>query len=279
MTGLDLVSMQRLVADLVRSSSPVDDDAAQSAIAAMVATGDARLTASKQIEIYREQFFLRHLEVLRDDFRALEHLLGDEGFGALARAYLAAHPPSSFTLRDLGAHVVSFVASAAPWNEDPFVADVARVEWAFVEAFDAPDDAAIEAASIAAIPEAAWPAARIALQPSMQRLALEHPAHDYRILARTSADAESLLALATLAPPEPRPTHVVVYRAAGALLCLDVEPSAFALLEELARGATLGDACERVARASGQGEAAFDAKVGEWFWAWTALGWISRIEA
>lgn len=277
MKGLDLAATQRLVADLVRAPSAIDGDVAQAAVADLVATGNSRLSAAKQLEIYREQFFLRHLEVLRDDLRALEHLLGDEGFAALTRAYLAAHPPTSFTLRDLGASVVSFVTTAAPWSEDPFVADVARVEWAFVEAFDAPDAPSIDGASIAAIPEESWPAARIMLQPSLQRLALAHPAHDYRLAARASADAENLLALATLAPPDPRPTFVIVYRDGVSLLCLDVEPNAFALLDELANGATLGDACERVARASGESEAAFDAKVAEWFQTWTRLGWISRI--
>lgn len=277
MKGLDLASTQRLVADLVRGPSAIEGDAAQAAIAELVATGNSRLSAAKQLEIYREQFFLRHVEVLRDDLKALEHLLGDDGFEALARAYLAAHPPTSFTLRDLGADVASFVATTAPWSEDPFVTDVARVEWAFVEAFDALDAPAIDAASIAAIAEDQWSAARIVLHPSMQRLALAHPAHDYRLAARASADAENLLALATLAPPDPQPTYVVVYRDGGSLLCLDVEPNAFALLEELAGGATLGDACERVARASGESEATFEAKVAEWFQTWTTLGWISRI--
>lgn len=278
MKGLDLASTQRLIGDLLRGSAPIEGDAAATALADAVAMGSDRLTPAMQLEIYREQFFLRHVDALRDDFRALEHLLGDDAFVELARAYLSEHPPRSFTLRDLGARLAGFVGSVAPWAEDPFAFDLARVEWAFVEAFDAADAPALDVAAIGAVPEDVWPLAHIVLQPSVQRLALAHPAHDYRLAARKSADAENLVALATLAPPEPRPAYVVVYRAADSLACIDLEPCAFALLEALGTGAAIGDACERVASTSGMSEQAFEEKVGEWFRDWTALGFISRIE-
>jgi hypothetical protein len=198
---------------------------------------------------------------------------------------LKAFPPRSFSLRDLGADLPRFVAEAAPWSEDPLLADLARVEWAFVEAFDAANAPPLDLATVAAVPEDAWPAARLVLQPSVQRLALRYPAHEARLAVRRGESAESVRAedadaaqLADLTRPVPSPTYLVVFRGAARLQCLAVDADAYALLDELARGAALGDACERAAAASGASSASFEEKVGAWFQQWTALGWLSRVE-
>ena len=45
-----------------------------------MATGNARMTPCEQLDVYREQFFLRHVGSLREDFPTVEHLLGAESF-------------------------------------------------------------------------------------------------------------------------------------------------------------------------------------------------------
>lgn len=267
---MSLVDMQRSLADILRRASPVASDVASTALADGIASGNERLTPAMQLDIYREQFFLRHLDVLREDFRSLAHLLGDETFEALATAYLQAFPPRSFTLRDLGADLVRFVATAPRWADDALLADLGRVEWAFVECFDAPSAPALALADLEGVPEEAWPSAIVVLQPSVQRLTLRHAAHDYRLAIRNGE--------AALGRPEARPSQVVVFRGPTALQCLDLEHDAYALLDELARGAPLGDACERVAASSGATEDAFQEQVGAWFQQWTTLGLISRVE-
>jgi hypothetical protein len=275
----DLASMQRTLAELLRApSSLAGEGGGEGGAAAAVegiASGNERLSPAQQVEIYREQFFLRHLDVLRDDFASLAHALGEEGFEALGKAYLQAFPPRSFTLRDLGHALERFVAEAMPWAEDALVADLARVEWAFVEAFDAPDAPRLDLATVAALPEEAWPRARVTLQPSVRRLRLRHAAHDYRLAVR-AANGDAA-ALAAIARPAPSPTFVVVFRGPDRLHSLGIDGAACALLDELANGTPLGDACERAAAASGASEELFAEKVGAWFQEWTALGWISFV--
>jgi len=273
MSHPDLASMQRALAELMRRPTPVAGDAASATLATEIASGNERLSPAEQVDVYREQFLLRHLDVLREDFLTLEHALGDERFEALASAYLQAFPPRSFSLRDLGVDLPRFVAEVAPWSEDPLLADLARVEWAFVDAFDAPDAPPLDLAGVSAVPEDAWPSVRLVLQPSVQRLALRYPAHEARLAVRSAGDGG-----ARVARPAPAQTYLVVFRGKDRLQCLAVEPDAYALLDELARGTALGDACERVAAASGASSASFDEKVGAWFQQWTALGWLSRVE-
>jgi hypothetical protein len=258
MTRFDLASTQQELADAFRSPTPLTSDVSVAAIA----TGNDRLTPAGQLDIYREQFFLRHLDALRDDFGAIRYAIGDDTFDKLGEAYLQAFPPRSFTLRDLGSDLARFVSETAPWASDPLVAELARIEWAFVEAFDAPDVPALDLAAVASIAEDAWSSAQIVLAPTVRRLALDHPVHDFRLAVRRGESPSR---------PEPSPCWVIVFRGPELLQCLDVERDAFALLEELARGAPLGDACERVSGAS-------EEQIGAWFQEWTALGLIARVE-
>jgi hypothetical protein len=248
-----LAAQQRALAALLQRGSSIADDAEASALA----TGNARLSAGAQVEIYREQFFLRHVDALREDFGSVAHLLGPEAFEALARAYLAAHPPCSFSLRDLGAALPAFLT-------DPRTRDLARVDWAFVEAFDAPSLPPLAASDLGSLPEAAWPALRLALQPAVTLLSLAYPAHDYRAAARHGG-----------APPPlvPRACFVAIYRGLTALHSLELAPAAYAILDHLASGMPLGEACERASRTSPSDIAA---DLAAWFQQWTARGFLSR---
>ncbi|MBX3258929.1 MAG: putative DNA-binding domain-containing protein [Labilithrix sp.] len=269
-----LAETQAVLAVALRRSAPLAGDPELSAQAARIARGNERLSPVEQVDVYREQFWLRHVDVLRDDFASIRHALGDEAFERLARAYLEACPPASFSLRDLGEHMPRFLAERAPWSEDPFLAELAKVEWAFVDAFDGADAPPFDPASIAGRTEDEWPRARIVLHPALQRLSLAWPSHDYRVAARKGGEPER---------PERRACRVVVYRGPELLHYLEVEADAAAMLDELARGAPLGEACERVARevgaANGDGASleALEGKLAGWFADWTSLGWIRAV--
>jgi hypothetical protein len=209
--------------DPARDLATIQRDVAR----AILGDGD---DVSEGLARYREQFFLRHLAVLEEDFPEVVRAVGHDAFHDLAKRYLAAHPPASFTLRDLGRAFAVFL-------EDPVLRDVARLAWAVVESFDGPDAPPLDPASLRDVPEDAWPTARIVLQPSLQRLVLEHP----------------------------KKRRVVVYRTVKT----DLDASAYALLEEIAAGATLEEACDRV-------KPPREAIAG-WFRAWTEAGWISTI--
>jgi hypothetical protein len=265
---VSLADTQRLLAEAFRQPRALASAPTARSLEEIV-RGNERLTPIEQLDIYREQFWLRHVDVLRDDFASIERLVGGEAFEELARAYLAARPSASFTLRDLGAELPAFVADTAPWAADPLVFDLARVEWAFVEAFDGPDAlAALDPSALPGVTEDAWPAATIGLHPALQRLTLAHPAHDYRAEVRKNEPAER---------PERRRCHVVVYRGPEVLHAVEVEADAGAILDALAAGTPLGEACVRVAEASGAPRADFEAKLGGWFSDWTALGWIRAV--
>jgi len=264
---MSLASLQEKLTTFARQKEPIPDDEASRAFASSIATGNPRMTPAAQVDVYREQFFLRHVGSLREDFPTVERLLGADAFEAMCAAYLTAMPPTSFALRDASDRMANFLATHAPYSEDALLRDCAAVEWAFIEAFDAADAPPLDVAVLATIDEDAWDRAKLHFHPSLRFLALSYPAHTYRTAVR--GDRET-------ARPEAKAVNVVTFRASDdTLRWMEVEPAAFALLGALASGKMLGEAGEDAAKIDPDvGE-----KIGAWFQSWTANGWISRIEA
>lgn len=136
--------------------------------------GSTALSAEQGLAIYHNAYRARLLEALRGDYPAVHGWLGDEEFDALALAYLRAHPSQHFSLRWLGAKLADFIdgylipAQAAPLSE------LARLEWAFTLAFDAPEGQPLSLAQMAQLPAVAWPTLQVRLLPSVQWLVCRH---------------------------------------------------------------------------------------------------------
>ncbi len=267
-----LASLQRLVSESVRLGSPItanEDLAAR--LEGTIVPGPRGMTSAQRLEVYREQFWSRHVSNLREDYPTLAWAVGGyEAFRALAIDFLAAHPPRTWNLQMLGARMPDHVSSQAPWRDDALAFDAARLDWAFVRAFDAPDVAVLDAAGLAAAPEEALVGARIRLHPSLHALALGHPLVDVREVVKRGEGR---------ARPTPAATFVVVWRDAECFLRAEaIEPLAFELLTSLQRGELLGAACEALARSPASGSPSdLGALVLSWFQRWTAAGWISAV--
>jgi hypothetical protein len=269
-TPAALSDVQAHIGKALVRTAPIDDDAALADATRRIVAPGVRLSPVQQLEIYREQFWLRHIGAMKEDFVTLHHLLGQDGFRVLSERYLAAHPPASFTLRDLGDRFADFVRTSEPWASDPLLHDCARLEWAFVEAFDAKDAPPLDPVSIAEAPEEAWGNAKVVLHPSVHLVAMAFPAHVFRAEVRDEKKPKR---------PAPAATHVVVYRGPEKLMYIAIEPLAFELLARLAKGVPLAAACEEAAAEAGVSDAAeLETKVGAWFQAWAAYGWVSRVE-
>jgi Putative DNA-binding domain len=263
----NLTHIQTLFAEAIQKPTPVADQPAILPFVEAHVAGSARMTPVEQLDVYREQFWMRHVDALHEDFVTIHHLLGHDAFETLCAAYLKTHPPADYSLRDLGAKLCAFVLTTEPYCNDQLVASCACIEWAFVDAFDAADAEKIDASAIAAVPEDAWDRVRVSLHPSLQLCAMPYPAHDYRAAVRAGQ-----------APDRPKEADscVAVFRGEQNLMFTSLERPAFDLLRRLRGGDTLGEACEVVARWPGAGED-FGQKVGPWFQSWTGWGWVTAL--
>jgi hypothetical protein len=275
----ELGAIQRFVVDTITREAPLATDETHARACSDVTTGNARLSPADQLDIYREQFWLRHTGALEEDFTAIARLIGKDAFFELCAKYIKTHPPTSFTLRDLGDRFADFVMKTAPYKDDALLCDVARVEWAFVEAFDAPDSPPLDPHKIAATPEDAWPGAVVVIHPALRLLALTHPAQELRIRARQPRESDDACddCDALLERVEPADTYLVVFRAPDVLKYIDIEREAFVLLQKLAAAVPLGRACEEAIAETGADPATFEQKVGAWFQSWTQWGWVTDL--
>jgi len=178
-----LAQTQQLLWRLITAPKGVADglarlDPAARAVAQALVRDRPGLAPVERLDVYADMYFYRLRDCLAEDFVAVHAVVGAAAFHNLITDYLLAHPPTHFSLRFAGAHLPAFLRGhelSARW---PYAADLAELEWAIVDAFDAPDAAPLEAAALAAVPEACWPALRFALAPSVQLLTLEWPVHE-----------------------------------------------------------------------------------------------------
>ena len=93
----------------------------------------------------------------------VSRLVGDGFFGEAARHFGRQSPPV-----ERGAGFSAFLAAYAPAAGLPWLADVARLEWAWHESLMAGDAPALDFEALARVPEAAQPGLRFELHPSVR---------------------------------------------------------------------------------------------------------------
>jgi hypothetical protein len=194
-----------------------------------VTTPSASLDAPARLQVYVDAYFWRLRDVLAEDFPRLAAVLGAERFAELARAYLQVHPSAQPSVRHLGDGLPAFVARAT--DLPPYLGDLARLERARTDVFDAPDDEPLTIAHLRAVDPAAWPELRFTRLRALTVLRLDWPVH-----AVWGDDA--------CAPLGPAPTALRVWRGAGHRVFHAVlEPRAARALDRLVAGEPFGVIC------------------------------------
>lgn len=263
-----------------------------SAVAAQIARPNDRLTAFERLEIYNRMYWFRVLDSLYDDCPGLRAVLGDKKFIALAEAYLVKYPSGSFTLRNLPGRLAHFIRTTPRYTR-PHTAlchDLARFEWARVEVFDTASRPVFTTNDLLDVPAARQGRLKLALQPYLQLLELDHPVDDF-ILAVKQREAELLRGDASNAPTEMRRrkegkaklpvrarTHVAIHRLNGRIYFKRLEPAAYRILAALRAGRTLEQALATGIPRTKKSQAGWAVKVQAWFSLWMELRWLCRRE-
>ena len=124
------------------------------------------------LDVYRDGYALRLIEVLTNDYPGLMAMAGPADFDHMTRAYIAANPSRHPSIRWYGRGVADFLGATPPYNRSPDAVEMARFEWALGEAFDSPDVPPITADALMALPPEAWETLAFTALPSLRRLTL-----------------------------------------------------------------------------------------------------------
>jgi hypothetical protein len=106
----------------------------------------------KRFAVYRNNVLVGLIDALRANFPAVARIVGEDFFRAMARGFVRRNPPVSPILLDYGGVFPDFVAGFAPADSLPYLADVARIERAWLEAYHSPERTPLSPASFAAVP-------------------------------------------------------------------------------------------------------------------------------
>jgi len=229
----------RFLAALDPASPPID----AAVLAAVNGTGS--LDAAQRIRIYADMYRARLVDVLREDYPRVAATVGDADFAALACRYLTRHPSTHPSVRHVGRHFAGWIAAEA--TVAPHVADLARLEWARVEVFDAADAEPLRLADLESLPPHEWPALRLRLIPACLVMESAWPVHE--IWASADPEADASADTATERAPEAwtrEPTVIRVWREGFSVSHAAMGPDEQRAFRVLARGEPFAEICAAI---------------------------------
>ncbi|AOE82147.1 DNA-binding domain-containing protein [Pseudomonas lurida] len=175
--------------------------------------GGPTLDVDTGLAIYHHGYLSRLQDVLLHDFGAIRYWLGDDEFASLTQAYVRRYPSAHYSLRWLGERFPAFILEHRVAEQSAPLAELARLEWAFTLAFDAPPGEPLTLDDMARLPPEAWPALQVTLAPSVQQLPCRF---NSVAIWRASKDASPFPHSQALAPAQTclvwRHQHVCHYR-------------------------------------------------------------------
>jgi hypothetical protein len=245
-----------------------------------------RLTSFERLEIYNRQYWFRLLSSMIEDFPGLRAVLGERRFEEMCKAYITDCPSRSFTLRNLGARLESWLRKHPKWAgaKQALALDIVRIEWADIEAFDGKAVPALRPEHLAGTTEARL---RLRLQPYVQLLSLKYPVDDLLLEVRKDDEDTDFASNAfqekrkrkrvqAVAKLKPSPIFLAVHRIDYSVYFRRIEPEEFAILSALRAGEPLGKAVGAGLRKTAIPLDQRAASVQQWFQNWAALGWFCQ---
>jgi hypothetical protein len=245
-----------------------------------------RLTSLERLEIYNRQYWFRLLSSMIEDFPGLRAVLGDRRFDAMCKAYLVDCPSRSFTLRNLGAQLEFWLRKHPRWagTKQALAVNIARLEWADIEAFDGAAEPALRPENLGGDAGANL---RLKLQPYVRLLDLKYPVDDLLLEVRKEEEEDTDFAsnafqerhkrkrVQAVVKLKPAAIFLVVHRVDDSVFFRRIEREEFAILSALRDGKTLGQAIEAAFKTSKVPIQARATALQEWFQNWSSLGWFS----
>lgn len=119
------------------------------------------------LDTYRNNLRENRVASLGESYPTVRAVVGEEFFAATARVYVAQVPSRSANLHEDGGDFSAFLESFAPVSDLPYLADVARLDWALYRAHYAPEMAALTGEALSGIALADFARARLVLHPAM----------------------------------------------------------------------------------------------------------------
>ena len=134
-----------------------------------------RLGEAARLAIYRNNVLANYRKALAASYPVVHALVGPAFFGAAVEAFVRAHPSTRGDVNRYGGELSRFLATYPPARPLPYLADVARLEWAIDQAAIAADAPALDAEALGAVPQSRLGELRFRLHPSVRLVSSPYP--------------------------------------------------------------------------------------------------------
>jgi hypothetical protein len=195
------------------------------------------ISAAERLCIYRNTIAGTLDKALRLNYPAVEKLVGVDFFAQCAARFVRLEPPLGAYLNDFGAGFAAFLATDPHAAGLPYLADVARLEWAVSRALVADSPLAADLTALAHLDANQQCELRFTAHPSVALLALETPA-DVIWQAVLAAD-DAALAAVQLSGAR---VHLLIERLGSDLSVRRLAAAEWAFAQALCSGTPLGAA-------------------------------------
>jgi hypothetical protein len=196
--------------------------------------GRERGPDARRFAVYRNNIAMSLIAAMEARYLVVRRLVGNEFFRAMARAFVAGAKPRSAVILHYGADFPAFVANFEPARDLPYLADVARLESAWVEAYHAAEAEPLTVAALAAIDPAKAGDLRFAFHPAARLLRSDHPAASIWAGHQGTSEAK--------APDDWRGEEALVTRPEADVHVRILPRGGYSFAVALRTGATLGEA-------------------------------------
>ncbi|MCB1387160.1 MAG: putative DNA-binding domain-containing protein [Nitratireductor sp.] len=195
--------------------------------------GRQGLPAPRRFAVYRNTVIVSLLEALRSTFPSLLAIMGAETFDRVARVFISRHPPRSAMMQAYGDRFADFLTGFKPLAGSPFLADVARAERAWLDAYHAADAPVLTGGMLADLTPEKAQTLRLKRHPAATMIASSYPLFDLfrarEVWPRPGVDLE-----------EPQTVLITRPEYQCGVIGLDAAQTTF--FAALFEGATLGEA-------------------------------------
>jgi hypothetical protein len=173
-----------------------------------------------RIAIHHDHFWTRMHDFAAYRYPLLRRVLGDAEFMQLVRAYIAAYPPTSFTIGVVVEALPGLLAETMPWASSPILAHLATFDFRRSGIRLTAEEATVSAADLVALDPGALARMRLRLK----RRAL-------LAMTRYRFEPNRIHELPRNAPLDDEPTHWLVYISRGTCIARPVKPRLYAALQ------------------------------------------------
>ncbi|MEQ9637864.1 MAG: DNA-binding domain-containing protein [Devosia marina] len=190
---------------------------------------------SKRFAVYRNNVHVSLVGALAARFPVTRQLVGEEFFAGMARLYVGQTKPKGPVLLHYGDSFPDFVAQFPPASGLPYLSDLARLEAAWTDAYNAADADVLAPADLSTIGGDALAALDLTLAPSTRLVRSGFP-----VGSLWSAHQTTPVSIPALSGSE----CVLLTRPEADIRLTIIPPAAFVFLKAIGQGLYLGQAAE-----------------------------------